>query len=507
MSEVAASKSETLSSKRLVADTFARSIIWTACLIIMQRGIGFLRSFYVCGALAPNEVGQWDLAFNFLSMVAPLAVLGIPGSFGRYVAFYEKNGQQRQFLKRTVVACLALTCLASLLIRILRSSIAVLFFGDTASQDTVALLAIGLPVVVFFNFASSWFTGVRLNRIVFRIQFAQTLFFAFLCVIGVQTFAATATSVIIAYFLSCLIGLCLAASYSVLEGTTNEAKNEAKGDLSIWRNILPFAVWVWISNALFNLFSVCDRMLLVNFYPDKNVDVQFLIGQYHTASIFPLLLMSIGSTAGCMLIPYLSKDWESGSHQTVRERMNLMLKSIGIFCLASSIGILVIAPQLFGGIWKDKFAMGESLLPFALCYSSLAAMTFLAQKYFWCIEKTWLGSSSILLGLITNFGLGVILIGPYGIEGVVISTLVAHAVVLTSVLTLCNRNGLKIDFGVYVVAATICSVSFGAVAACVSCAGLVLIGILTELLFTHSEKALVLKTLKSAGSKLIGAVS
>ncbi len=507
MSQVVISESKSSSSPRLVADSFAHSIVLIGCLVIVQRGVGFLRSFYVCGVLAPAEVGQWDLAFSFLTMVAPLAVFGIPGSFGRYVARYEKIGQQRQFLNRTFVACLGLTCLGSLLIWICRSSIAVHFFGDIASEEFVGMLAVGLPLVVFFNFATSWFTGRRLNRIVFRIQFAQTLFFAFLCVLGFQMFAATATAVIVSYLLSCFVAVCLAASYSLLEETSDVLSDESTAEISIWRNILPFAVWVWISNALFNLFSVCDRLLLVNFYPNKGVDIQFLIGQYHTACIFPLLLMSLGAMAGSMLIPYLSKDWESGSHQAVSERMNLMLKSIGLLCLVASIGILAFAPLLFGGIWKDKFAMGESLLPLTLCYSSLAAMTFLAQKYFWCIEKTWLSMSAILVGLAANFGLGWALIGPYGIEGVVASTLISHAVVLIGVLVLCNRNGLKIDFGVFAIAAALLTVGLGVTAACVCLGVLAVAGALTELLFADSQKSLALNKLQSVRSYLIRTVS
>ena len=151
--------------------------------------------------------------------------------------------------------------------------------------------------------------------------------------------------------------------------------------------------------------------------------------------------------------------------------------------------------------------MGESLLPLTLCYSSLAAMTFLAQKYFWCIEKTWLSMSAILVGLAANFGLGWALIGPYGIEGVVASTLISHAVVLIGVLVLCNRNGLKIDFGVFAIAAALLTVCLGVTAACVCLGGLVVAGALTELLFADSQKSLALNKLQSVRSYLIRTVS
>jgi len=367
-------------------------------------------------------------------------------------------------------------------------------------------LALGLPLVVLFNFATSWFTGRRLTRVVFRVQFTQTLLFACLCLLSFQLFTASATAVIVSYFLSCFFGICIAASYAFLEKETDGFGEESEEKVSIWQKILPFAVWVWISNALFNLFAVCDRLLLVNFHPNKQLDVQVLVGQYHTACIFPLLLMSLGAMAGSMLIPYLSKDWESGNRDSVTERMNLMLKAIGLLCMFASIGILLFAPLLFGGLWKDKFALGESLLPITLGYSSLAAMNFLAQKYFWCIEKTWLSSSTLLVGLVFNFVIGLALIGPYGIEGVVASTLVSHAVVMIGVLVLCNQYGLKIDFGVFVIAAALLSICFGATVAIICFAILVVVAIFTPLLFADSQKAIAIVKLQSLRSSLAGAI-
>ena len=327
------------------------------------------------------------------------------------------------------------------------------------------MMSIGLPVVVFFNFSTSWFSGKRLNRFVFRIQFAQTLFFAVLCVATFQLFSKTAYSVILSYLLSCFFGMVLAVGYTLTGDSEHEHDSQTQVRDSIWRKILPFAVWVWVSNALMNLFSVCDRVLLVNFFPDQSVDIQYLVGQYHTACIFPLLLMTIGAMAGSTLLPYLSKDWESGNQEAVAERMNMMLKSIGLFCVVTSVAILLVAPILFGEIWKDKFAIGEALLPMTLCYCSLAAMTMVAQKYFWCLEKTWICSLSLLIGLASNFLVGLALIGQFGIDGVVASTLLSHALVLGGVLVMCKVYRLRVDLGVYVISASILSICFGKAAA------------------------------------------
>jgi len=495
------------SAKRFDADTFSQSVVLLGCLVLLQRGIGFLRSFYVCSSLSPVELGQWDLAFNFLTIVAPLAVFGIPGSFGRYVPQYELNGQQRRFLRHTLLACLCLTMSGSLLIYLFRTSFARYFFGGRDHAPLVTVLAVGLPLVICFNYATSWFTGKRLSRFVFRIQFLQTLFFFGFSVLALQLFLPSAKVVIISYFLSCFAAIALAGRYALLETGVEPAHTMPAADCSIWVKILPFAFWVWVSNALINLFAVCDRVLLVNFYADKEVPIEFVVGQYHTACIFPALLMTLGATVGSMMTPYLSKDWESGCRDSVTARINLMLKAIGLLCLAASVAILFAAPLLFSKIWNDKFAMGESLLPMTLCYCSCAAMSLIAQKYFWCIEKTWFSTSALLAGLTCNFLLGLTLIGPFGIKGVVASTLASHALVLVSVLLLCQRFGLKLDFGVFAIGTALSAICFGKWIACFCLAILVLATVYTEVCFSDSWKRAMKLKLRSLRPARLGGLS
>ncbi len=511
MSQAVFPESKSKAKQLFVADSLSKSVVLIGCLMVLQRGIAFLRSTYVCGVLSPAEVGQWDLAFSFLMLAAPLAVLGIPGSFGRYVTHFEKRGQQGRFLRQTFAVCLGLVLLATGTICLFRSSIAQWFLGSRQQSDVVLLLAAGLPTVAFFNFASCWFMGRRLNRIVFRIQFSQTLCFAVFCVIALQAFDVSATAVIVAYLGSCLLGLLLAIGYLFLSRSGEQrdglegAEKSDDETASIWEKVLPFAIWVWLSNALINLFSVCDRLLLVNFHSGSGVDVQSLVGQYHTSRIFPLILLAVGATIASMATPYLSKEWESGHRESVVRRLNVMIKTIGLTCLSLAVGVLLFAPVLFEGIWRDKFAMGESLLPITLSYCSLAAMTLVAQKFFWCIEKTWFSSTVLAVGLIVNFSLGLALIGPWGISGVVAATFLSHAVVLAGVLALCRRSGMRIDPGVWIVVVAVLAMSLGKLATCVAVAGMLGVIVCTEAIFSDAEKRSAIQKINSWRAKLPGA--
>jgi O-antigen/teichoic acid export membrane protein len=82
-------------------DRLAVGMAYLLALSILQRAVGLLRNVLVCRVLSPEELGRWNLAFAFLMLAGPLAVLGLPGTFGRYVEHFRSRGRLRLFLRRT----------------------------------------------------------------------------------------------------------------------------------------------------------------------------------------------------------------------------------------------------------------------------------------------------------------------------------------------------------------------------------------------------------------------
>ena len=109
-----------------------------------------------------------------------------------------------------------------------------------------------------------------------------------------------------------------------------------------WSRLLSFAAWVWVGNLLFNLFDVADRYMIV--HTSNAPDPLAVVGSYHSSRIVPLLLVSIATLLGSMLLPHLSHDWEAGRRHQVSARMNLMLKLLGLLLFVGSIAILLAGP-------------------------------------------------------------------------------------------------------------------------------------------------------------------
>ena len=172
------SQADSSPSVRLHSDTLAASVVLLLVMTVAQRAIGFGRGVLFCRWLEPAQLGEWDVAFGFLNLAAPLVVLGLPGCFGRYVEYFRQRGQLHAFLRRTAVVAVAMAVVAIIGIVLARQGFSRLIFGTDAQSQTVIWLAAALAAVIANNTVCSLFIAARKYRLVTLIQFVQSLLFA-----------------------------------------------------------------------------------------------------------------------------------------------------------------------------------------------------------------------------------------------------------------------------------------------------------------------------------------
>ena len=114
-----------------------------------------------------------------------------------------------------------------------------------------------------------------------------------------------------------------------------------------WPPLVRFAIWIWFTNLLCNLFAVVDRYMLVHWSGLDATTALAQVGHYHSSRIVPLLLISLADLLAGVVMPYLSHDWERGQRRQVSDRLNLVLKLTSLGMLAASVLVLWAAPLLF----------------------------------------------------------------------------------------------------------------------------------------------------------------
>lgn len=426
-------------------DRLVDGIVVVLALNAVQRFVGLGRGIVFCQWLTTEQLGQWDLAIGFLATAAPVLVLGLPGSFGRYVEHYRQQGQLKTFLVRaTLFSFIAATSGVLLLVR-MAERVSLLIFGSSESVQLVYQLAGCVFVVVVFNYLAELFTALRIYRAASFMQLLNSVLFAASGIVALLWWGADTSRVVAAYTVAGVVVTAVALVYLCRVWRTIPQHGSDLTHGTMWRKLLPFAGWVWITNWLTNLFVVVDRYMLVhhgNMDPQAALEV---VGQYHTSRIIPVMLLSIVMMLAAMLTPHLSREWESARRRGVSVQINLALKLIAIGQLAIAVAVMLTIRPVFGWLFDDKFSQSLVVIPWAMTYCFWFGLSAIANIYLWCAEKAKLGSLALAIGLATNVVLNLVLLPHYGLLGAVWATSVANFVVLGLVLLLARAAGLRVE--------------------------------------------------------------
>jgi O-antigen/teichoic acid export membrane protein len=469
-------------------DTLAAGVMMLLGLTVAQRLIGFIRSVLFCRWLEPEELGQWDLAFGFLVLAAPVAVLGLPGSFGRYVEFHRQRGHLKTFLVRVIACSVLLAIVASATVALVSGPFSRLIFGGGDARGLVVLLAGNLALWTLHIVLTALFNALRMTRIVAALQFLNSLAFAVFGAALLMVCGPTARSVVLAFSAACLLSSALGVfwlrrAWHDLPATTAHVPHR-----DFWSKLLRFAVWVWVANALANLFVLADRYLIVHHGGLPEAAALNLIGEYHSSRVVPLLFLGIAEMLAALVTPHLSHDWEAGRREQVARRLNLILKLFSLALTLASVGVLLVAPWLFGVALSGKFAGGLAVLPWTLASCVWGSLTVVATNYLWCAEKARLPSMALALGLAVNVALNLSLLPHFGLLGAVLATAAANLLVLLVLYAAARASGLRLDAGVWLISLMPAALALGPWAAMIVLAAVALLTATGERLFDREEK-------------------
>lgn len=486
---------------RLRTDTFAASVIILLAVTLVQRTVGFGRGILLGRWLSPEELGQWDLTYSFLLLAAPLAVLGVPGSFGRYAEHYRQKSQLRTFLKRSVLWTGVCCVIATLLIAWGARFFSEIIFNTPQHVELTVGIAYCLAAIILHHTLTALLTAMRLYRVVSAMTFAQSLLFAIVALALVWHWPTNA-SVLIGYGLACLVSSLGALAWAWPGLQQIEQPQESLPHHHFWSKLLRFAFFVWIANLLSHVFTITDRWMLLHYSGMSPENAWDTIGQYHSSRIVPLLLVSFADLLGGLLLPHLSADWEAGRKAAVSNRLNLTLKLTALGMLCFGVAVLLFEPFLFGVLLEGKYEMGSLVLPWTMVGCIWFSLYTIAQNYLWCAEKTRLAIVPLIWGVAANILLNLLLLPPLGLYGAVLATAAATLVCFIATLLLNNRNGMQVDSGTWLAVALPATLGLGLTIACFTLIAVILAMLLTSWIIGREEREELLSFMQKALEKL-----
>lgn len=429
----------------LRAETLSAGLLTIVLFTGLQRMVGLVRNVLFCELLADDQLGRWSLSYNFLLLAAPLVVLGLPGSFGRYVEHYRQRGQLHSFLWRVTGLSVLLVLVSVVVLFSAPQWLAWLIYDDPSRIVHVRLLAVTLISVVAFNYLVELLTALRVVRVAAVMQLVASIAFAGVAVILIRGPWAAEAGVVIAYGIAMALAACIGLWGMISLYRTLPAGNTHLDHVDLCRKLLPFAGWIWVGNLVANLFAVADQFMLKHFSTLSTEVADSLVGQYYCSRVIPVLLIGLAGLVAGMTLPHWTRDWESGARRQVADQIRLAMKlTAAAFTIIAALTLMG-APLIFEWILGGKYNMGMAVLPGTFVYCIWFSLFMVVDNYLLCAERARWGSLALVVGLLANVVLNGLLVPRYGLPGVVTATVTANGITMLLIMTACSRAGMKWD--------------------------------------------------------------
>jgi PST family polysaccharide transporter len=470
-------------------DSLVSGLSWMLVINLLQRGIGFVRNIALCHFLSESQLGLWGLASSFFFIAAPLAVLGLPGTFGRFVEAYRSRGQLAQFLVLSMVIAMAGYFAIGCSLVLFRSASSAAIFGAVLSGRDMLLVATALGCIILFNATTELVSGLRMPKTVSWMHAVNSLSFTCLSLSGLY-WLQDWRILVLAFAGSALLGIYPSLRVLLQADHWRGGEPQPMRWREMLHRVLPFAASVWMMNFLWNSFDLVDRYTLLHFasIESHGQDVHALLGQLHSGKLIPVLLANLAAMLAGIVLPYLVADWEQARQDRVAASLKTTVKFGSLFFFALSIGAMIASPFLFGWVLQGRYADGLAIMPKALTVCCWMSIALFLSNYFWCAERGRLLGLLTAVALVTDILLCIWWIPPMALHGALNANVVACSVLLVLMILTLRQFRVELDGATCLIAAAPSALVLGTLPAALVFAAILIAASRTTWLLTDGEK-------------------
>jgi O-antigen/teichoic acid export membrane protein len=383
--------------------------------------------------LGADAYGIWSVIMVTISLLSPLALLGLTSAMIRFLAAEKDKRKIQEGFYSVISVVFFAGLILSLVVFLLADSFAITILKDTSAAPlikiasvVILLQALDLASLEFFRAFGRMkkYSGLMLLQTV-----AEVGFVAYFVLVGFGLFGAV-VSLVISRGIVLLIG----ASYIFKEIGFRLPKFYGLGNyLKFGLPLVPATLLGWITSS-------SDRYL-IGFFSSLQ-----MVGIYSAAYNIGAIIGFFGAPLQIILFPTISKLYEEGKDQEMKTYLAYSLKYFLLFAIPAIFGLSVLSRQLLLIMTRPEFvAQGAAILP-------IVAVGTLFFGLYGCIfifilivaKRTRLIFVLVSFSAMINLFLNILFIPVYGIIAAAITTLIAYFI-LFSMTFYFSRECIKFE--------------------------------------------------------------
>jgi O-antigen/teichoic acid export membrane protein len=383
--------------------------------------------------LGADAYGIWSIIMVTISLLSPLALLGLTSAMIRFLAAEKDKTKIQEGFYSVIFVVFFAGLLLSLIVFLLADSFAITILKDISAAPlikiasvVILLQALDLASLEFFRAFGRMkkYSGLMLLQTV-----AEVGFVAYFVLSGFGLFGAVVSLIISRGFV-----LFIGAAFIFNEIGFRLPKFYGLGDyLKFGLPLVPTAMLGWITSS-------SDRYL-IGFFSSSQ-----MVGIYSAAYNIGAIIGFFGAPLQIILFPTISKLYEEKRDHEMKTYLSYSLKYFLLFAIPSIFGLCILSKQLLLIMTRPEFvAQGSLVLPIvavgALFYG-LYGSIFAYPLYI--AKRTKLIFVLVSSSAVINLFLNILLIPVYGIIAAAITTLIAYFILL-SLTVYFSREYIKFE--------------------------------------------------------------
>jgi stage V sporulation protein B len=401
---------------------------------------GFIYRFSMAYLLGPAGYGIFTLTMPLIAVLQLSAEGGIPPAIAKYIAQYEAvddKAMVKQIIKTSFKLVVTLGIILSITVYLIAEPLALTLFHNSAAILPFQCVALITPFSVIVGELKGIFQGFyEMNFINVTKAFEQsfTIIFAVLLVLANFYIAGAVIGTAIGYMITGLAAFIIFRKYiwkRLGSGSRNRLDNRKekfplRRELSLVKMLFFFSIPVYLT-SLGELFMYDIGTWIIGFYLPSE-----WVGYYGIGSPIARIPLMISMAVATAVLPATAAALSTDNRHKLDTYVNQAFRYVTIVVLPTSLGIAVLANPLLSLLFPG-YEQGTGALQILAVGMLFFTIYMVSASVAQGIGKPIIPMISLALAVAIEFGLSILLVPSFGINGAALATTVATFVLMITV--------------------------------------------------------------------------